>query len=80
MKIKILGGFFISFFYIHKLLIFFLFLLKNMYCGFHKKYLGEVLLISTHNGSKTYDSFTIADSNSFLSPCKILLIVPVNKY
>ena len=56
--------------------------------GFH----DDALLMSTYNimmfcgiqsnldGSNTNGSFTMADSNSFLSPCEILPIAQENEY
>ena len=35
---------------------------------------------SNLNSSNTYDSFTTANSNSFLNPYEILPIAPENKY
>ena len=40
----------------------------------------EFQMQSNLNSSNADGSFTIANSNSFLSPCKILLIAQENKY
>ena len=43
-------------------------------------YLSETHIQSNLNGSNTDGSFTMANSNSFLSPYEILLIAQENKY